>query len=60
MSDTERIGDTEIIPRAELEKTADTEYGPTYRCPRCGWEWVHEHVDCPECLWKGMCQEGWE
>lgn len=56
----ERIGDREVISRENLEHTADTEHGPTYRCPRCGYEWVHEYFDCPECLWAGMCQEGWE
>ena len=59
-NDTERIGDAEIIPRDELEKTGENEYGPTYRCPRCGYEFVTEHLDCSQCLWAGMCQEGWE
>jgi len=57
--DTERIGDIEVIPRNELEKTGKTEYGPTYRCPRCGYEWITEYCDCPDCAWAGMCQEDW-
>lgn len=58
-NDTDRIDDTEIVSRDGLKRTGETEYGPTYRCPRCGHDWVTEHCDCPECLWAGMCQEGW-
>jgi lipopolysaccharide biosynthesis regulator YciM len=54
-----RIGDTTIIPRSELEQTAKDEYGFRYRCPRCGYDYVTEYCDCPECLWAGMCQVGW-
>lgn len=54
------LGRTTIVPRSDLEHTADTEHGPTYRCPNCGYDYVHEYCDCPECLWAGMCQEGWE
>jgi len=57
---TERISDTEIIPRDKLEQTGENEHGPSYRCPRCGFGFVTEHCDCPECLWAGMCQEGWD
>jgi len=53
------LGDTEIVPREELERTGETWHGPTYRCPRCGYKWVTEDCDCPECYWAGMCQEGW-
>jgi lipopolysaccharide biosynthesis regulator YciM len=56
----ERIRDTEIISRNQLEKTGENEHGPTYRCPRCGFKFVTEYCDCPECLWAGMCQEGFE
>ena len=59
LNGTERISDTEIIPRDKLEQTGENEHGPSYRCPRCGFGWVTEHCDCPECLWAGMCQEGW-
>lgn len=54
-----RIGDTTIIPRSHLEQTARDEYGARYRCPRCGYDYVTEYCDCPECLWAGMCQVGW-
>jgi len=53
------VGDTTIIPRSELEETAEDEYGKRYRCPRCGYDYVTEYCDCPECLWSGMCQTGW-
>lgn len=58
-SDEYSVEDTEIIPREELEETADSEHGPTYRCPRCGYEFVTEYCDCPDCGWAGMCQKGW-
>ena len=58
LTDQNDIGDTEVIPREQLEKTADSEHGPCYRCPRCGFPYVTEHCDCPECLWAGMCQKG--
>lgn len=56
-----QLGDCEIVPREDLEQTDDDdEYGLYYRCPRCGYEFVAEYCDCPECLWAGMCQEGFE
>lgn len=57
---TADIGDCEIIAREDLEKTCETEYGPNYRCPRCGYDLVTEYCDCPDCGWAGMCQEGWD
>lgn len=55
----DRIGDAEVVPRDDLEQTGETEFGPTFRCPRCGYDWITEDCDCPECGWAGMCQEGW-
>lgn len=51
------ITTTTVVPRDELEKTGETEYGPAYRCPRCGYDHITEYCDCPECGWAGMCQE---
>lgn len=56
---TERIGDSEIVPRDELEQTGDIEGVPVYHCPRCDYQRITEDCDCPECGWAGMCQEGW-
>ena len=58
-TDTDRLGDTEIVPREELEQTGDIEGVPVYACPRCDYQWITEDCDCPECGWAGMCQEGW-
>ena len=60
LTDQNDIGDAEVIPREELEKTAEDEDGPHYRCPRCEYPYVNEYCDCPACLWAGMCQEKWE
>jgi rubrerythrin len=57
--DSYRIGDAEIVPRNQLEQTGDIEGVPVYACPRCDYQWITEDCDCPDCLWAGMCQEGW-
>ena len=46
---TDRIDDTEIVPRDELEQTGDIEGVPVYGCPRCDYQWITEDCDCPEC-----------
>lgn len=54
----EQIGDAEVVPRTQLQQTGETDHGLTYQCPRCGYEWITEFCDCPECGWAGMCQPG--
>jgi len=56
---TERIEDTEIVPREELEQTGNIEGVPVYACPRCDYQRITEDCDCPDCGWAGMCQEDW-
>jgi lipopolysaccharide biosynthesis regulator YciM len=49
----------EVVPRADLTQTGETDHGPVYECPRCGYRHVSEYCDCPFCGWAGMCQEEW-
>jgi len=46
----------EVVPRTDLTQTGETDYGPVYECPRCGYQHVSEYCDCPFCGWAGMCQ----